>query len=87
MNQLRFRVKRGIEDLTTTPTMNIRWKKNNKNSWSNNHEISLGDIGETDIIRRLHRLGIFRTIQFEFSADADVPLNFADAEADVEVLR
>jgi len=71
----------------TDPKLMIRWRDNNRANWSNEHYISLGNIGETDLILRLKRLGVFRTRQFELVVTDVVAASFGDAEVDITVLR
>jgi len=67
------------------PYMIVRWKDNNKNSWSNEHTIDLGKSGETELIAKLKRLGIYTTRQWEFILSDAVPLILCDAEEDLEL--
>lgn len=83
--ELRVRLRRGALSYSTTPKLMLRWRDNNR-YWSQEHEIELGDLGETDIIWRIDTRGIFRTRQYEFSATDAVDIDFSFAEQDVEVL-
>lgn len=86
-NELRWRMKRGIGLNSRTPKAMLRWKDSNKNTWSNEHEMNLGDQGETELIFRLRRLGIFQTRQYEVSVTDAVPVCLIKAEEDYDVLR
>ena len=85
-HELRMRVKCGPRDTTTTPVLMVRWRNNNKD-WSSWHEISLGDVGETWIVKRLKRLGIYQTRQWEFVLTEPMQFSFGGVEEDVEILR
>lgn len=82
---IRFRAQRGATG-ASNPKLMIRWLTN-KRYWSNEHEMSLGSEGETDLVLRLHRTGIYRTRQYELSATDSVPITIAEAEEDITVLR
>lgn len=86
LDEIRFRVKRG-EGNASNPQMMIRWRDNNRANWSNEHQIPLGNYGNSDLIARMHRLGIFRARQFEIVITDAVSANFGTAEADIMVLR
>ena len=66
--------------------MIVRWKDNNKNEWSNEHQIDLGKSGDTEFIGSLKRLGIYRARQWEFILSDAVPLVLAEAEEEIELL-
>lgn len=83
-NEIRIRVKRGSGEMTD-PKLVLRWKNDNK-SWSREVYIDLGNSGETEIVKRILRTGIYRTRQYELTCSDAVPLLFADAEEDVEIL-
>lgn len=85
-SELRFRARRGDGLATRTPKIMLRYKLDNRN-WSNIKELSLGDVGEYEIILRDQRRYIYRTVQYEFSATDAVRVVFSKAEAEVEVLR
>lgn len=84
--EIRLRIKRGAVNLSTTPKVVIRWRDNNGN-WSNEHELSLKAIGNTDFIARIQRSGVYRARQFEIVATDSAPIIFGEAEEDFEVLR
>jgi hypothetical protein len=70
-----------------TPYVMIKWRDDGKSTWSNEHWVSLGKIGETEFITTLHRLGIYRSRQYEIAVTDAVPLVIVDAEAEVDLLR
>lgn len=85
---LRFRARRGANTSVSNPKLMLRYRNNGENSeWSNIREIDLGSIGNTEIIVKLHRLGIYETRQYEISATDNVPIVLSRAEADITVLR
>lgn len=85
-NQIRVRAKRGTTDIGDAPNLMIRWKDNNRNTWSNEHLLNMGDLGESDIVARIHRTGVYRTRQYEISASDNVPVIYGGVEEDFEVL-
>lgn len=85
-NEFRIRLKRGSGLSGSDAKFMVRWNDDNK-GWSNEKWISLGNVGESEIIQRLHRTGIFRTRQYEFVATDNVDVVFGDAEEDLEILR
>jgi hypothetical protein len=85
--ELRVKIKRGfsLDSGTGTPNLMVRWRYDGRSTWSNEHLMSLQKIGATDFVARRFNLGMFRTIQFEFSMTDDVPLIMcANPELDVE---
>lgn len=86
--ELRLTLRRGDAAVTTTtsPKLMLRWRDNNR-YWSQEKQIDMGLIGETDIVVRLTRTGIFRTRQYQISCTENVPYVLVDAEEDIEVLR
>ena len=94
MEWLRFRTRRGVglPDLAVAgtprvPKLIIRWRDDGRQEWSNEVEISLGNQGEYETIRKIPCRGVFETRQFEFYATDPVPLALGRAEADITVLR
>lgn len=86
--EIRLTLRRGDAAVTTTtsPKLMIRWRDNNR-YWSQEKQIDLGLTGETDIVARLTRTGIYRTRQYQISCTENVPYVLVDAEEDIEVLR
>lgn len=82
---LRVRARRGTA-VSTEPHIMVRWKNNNQNVWGNEHLLSLGNTGETDLVLRMRNLGIYQTRQWEFSCTDAVPVVLSRAEVDVEFL-
>ena len=69
----------------STPYLMIRWRDDNKD-WSREVRIDLGDIGQTEAMRRLNLTGMFRTRQYEVVCTEDVAVVFCAAEEDIDVL-
>lgn len=84
-NELRVRMKRGSTTSTTEPKLMVRWRDDNKR-WSNEHQIGLGLIGDSAIVGRLLRTGIYRTRQWEMSLTNVASVVIAEAEEDIEVM-
>lgn len=82
--EFRIRAKRGSMVVDTVPKLMLRWKDDNRR-WSNLHELSLGDEGDTSLVLRLQRTGIYRTRKYELTATDAVPIVFGDAEEDIVV--
>lgn len=68
-----------------TPKMMVRWRDDNK-EWSREVTIDLGNVGETEVVRRLNFTGMFTTRQYEFTCTEDVAVIFAGAEEDIEFM-
>ena len=64
----------------------LRYKIDNR-EWSNIKEFSLVEVGDYNFLLSDHRMNIFRTKQYEFSATDAVDIIFSQAEEDIEVLR
>lgn len=62
------------------PKILIRWRNNGKSDWTNYREINLGDIGRTEIIKRIRGLGQYRTRQYEIVCTSGVPLTISGIE-------
>lgn len=86
-NSLTIKFKKGIGQTSGgTPYVMIKWRDDGKTTWSNEHWLSLGKVGETEFITTLDRLGIYRSRQYEIAVTDAVPLIIVDAEADVDLL-
>lgn len=86
-HELSMRVKRGTRELALTPVLMYRWRNDNKQTWSNWHEKSLGDIGESSIPVIMRNLGIYTTRQWEFVVTENVPFSFGSVLESVESLN
>lgn len=85
-DEFRVRLRRGDGIASGTPSISVRFQDNGR-YWSQPRKLSLGKLGEYDMIGRLFRTGMFRTRRYEFVATDAVPVVFTDAEEDIEVLR
>lgn len=85
--KLIMRAKSGKVSGVTDPVFMIRWKDNNKNIWSNEHWISLGNVGVTEFIKTLYRMGAYQTRQYEIVQSDPVPFTLTGMEEEVEILR
>ena len=85
-NELRLTLRRGDLGGSTPPVLMLRWKDNGR-YWSQIKEISLGNTGEYDIVKRFRRSGIFRTRQYEISSTVTVDVIQGEAEEEIEELR
>lgn len=89
-SEILFRLKRGAGDdgdITNAPYIMVRYRTDGKATWSNERRISLGLLGDTDIIARMTRLGIYRTRQYEIVLTDKTPLVLVGAKEKIEVLR
>jgi hypothetical protein len=71
MPRMRLQLKRGdvmldTSDLDKTPKLIMQYRKNGGALWSNEREIDLGQLGETEMFVTINRLGQGRSIQFRF---------------------
>jgi len=87
LETLSFKAKRGTGISSGSPKLMLRYRNNGSNTWSNIREINLGDIGDTEHFIHLHRLGIYKSRQYEISATDNVPIVLSNAEAEITVLR
>jgi hypothetical protein len=83
---IRITLKRGSASLSTTPYLAVRFRDDNRNSWSNERVISLGDLGETKSVVKFYAGGIYHNRQWEFVFSEDCGFSIADIEEDVEFL-
>lgn len=83
-SQIRVRLKRG-DGLSggTAPKMIVRWRDNG-GGFGNDHVMSLGAVGNREYIARLHKLGRYRTRQYEFIHSDTSPWILMDGEEDIE---
>ncbi len=59
------------------PMLQIRWRDDNKGKWSAYRTIPLGVEGETDIFRRLFKLGQYKARQYEIVVSSSVPVTIS----------
>lgn len=82
-NFINIKLKRGT---ASTGNLAFRWRDDGENLWSNEHLISLGNIGETEFIKRIYTRGIYRTRQYEFTLTDATQLTLVGAEENIDVL-
>lgn len=85
-NKVVLRIKRGSQFSGEAKLM-VRWRDDNKATWSNTHEYSLGVTGDTDVTLRLFALGVYTTRQWEFTCSDAVPLVITKADEEFDVLQ
>lgn len=83
-SKLLLRLKRGGGEVSDAKFM-LRWKDDNK-SWSNEIEVSLGALGDYEIVKEIYPRGMYRTRQYEVTCTDAVPFIYIDAHETVEVL-
>jgi hypothetical protein len=83
---LSLRLKRG-EGLSSgiEPVLSIRWNDDNK-GWSNEHTVSLGSLGDYEIVKSIDTRGLFRTRQYELIVTDSVSVSIGSAEEDIDIL-
>lgn len=59
------------------PMLTLRWRNDGKQIWTNSREISLGNVGCTDIVKRIKGLGKYRTRQYELVCTSGVPVTIS----------
>lgn len=83
---VRIRQKRGLNNSDVNdPQMMVRWRNDN-GAWGNEHQISLGQEGQHELISKLRNVGIYRTRQWEFIHSDASDWVLMEAEEDCEVL-
>lgn len=83
-NSITFRLRRGA--VTSSPVMTIRWRNNGKTEWSSERVINLGSIGQTEIIRKIHKLGSYDSRQYEISVTDATPFMIGSIKEDIDIL-
>lgn len=90
-NKLRLNMTRNVASAhsgttsQTNPQVELRWKDDNKD-WSTWRRKSLGTIGETSYYAEFHRLGIYRTRQYEVQMSDPAEMNLVSVETDEDVM-
>jgi hypothetical protein len=87
---LRIRAKRGLGTVDgvngpTDPTMQVRYR-DAAGAWSNERSVSLGAVGQHELIAELRRLGMYTTRQWEFIHTDNTDWVLSDAQELVEAL-
>jgi hypothetical protein len=79
-----FRVKRGYITDATTPVATLRLRDNN-GEWGQEIQFSLGAMGEYFNTIKKHKLGTYRSRQYEFSCTDAVGFILSEAKEEIEV--
>lgn len=86
-DELILRVKRGLGSVAgSDPVFVLRWK-NEDQVWQPERTISLGKIGDVNIIKKIQRCGVYRTRDYEFEHTEDTDFVLSDMEEIGEVLE
>lgn len=90
--ELYLQVKRGAvildtSDLTKKPVMIMQYRYNAQADWSNEIEIDLGQIGDTDMFVKITRLGQGRSIQLRFYMSDNAPFVIVAGQIYVKAAR
>jgi hypothetical protein len=87
--RLRIKVKRGAVDLgiEVSPTLILQHRTNGDLNWSNERELDLGAIGETEQYVYVNRLGLYRNRQYRFILTDNAPLVLVSVEENIEAGR
>lgn len=70
----------------TAPVMSVRWRDDGRTSFGNDHQVSLGAVGNTYMYVHLRRLGHYRARQWEFIHSDNSDFVLVDAEENCEVV-
>lgn len=86
-NELRLRLKRG--SVTTSPRASaiMRWRNDGQDSWGVDHNIDLGDVGESEHYAVLYRTGMYRSRQYELYITDNCPVTIVEVKHEVDYLR
>lgn len=83
-NIFSMRAKRGRITDSSEPTLSLRLNDDDT-GFSNEISLSLGKLGDTYNIIRKHRLGVYHTRQYEFTATNACGISFGKAKEDIYV--
>lgn len=88
-HRLRIRVRRGAVNLgiEVSPTLILQYRDNGDLNWSNERELDLGAVGETEFYVRVNRLGRYKNRQYRFILTDDAPFVLVSCEENVSVGR
>jgi hypothetical protein len=83
--ELRIRARRGLGDINSVaPTLMIRWRDDGNKAWGNTRNLNMGLAGDTEFYIRLHRLGAYRSRQYEISCTDNIPIGIVSVEENIE---
>jgi hypothetical protein len=85
-NWMAFTAKSGAVDLSTAPSVLVRWRNNDSGTWSNEKTLSLGAIGQGNPLKKIRRTGFYRFRQYEITFPDAAPSIQLEMEEDVDVL-
>lgn len=83
--EISFRAKRGVGGISRDPKLQVRWNDDNKR-WSNWKHLSLGQEGDSNIMMKLHRTGIYKARQYEIVCSDSVPIAIGNGKEKITVL-
>ncbi len=82
---IRLRLKRSVATSgVPNPVMQVRWRQDG-GAWGVSRSVSLGAVGENELLVRLNQCGTYRTRQYEFSHSDATDWILMSGEEDVEV--
>ena len=85
--ELRLRLKRSVAtQATQAPLMSVKWR-NDHGAWGPTKLMSLGQIGDHELMVSLKQCGDYRTRQYEFSHSDNTDWILMSGEEDVEVRK
>jgi hypothetical protein len=86
-NKLRLQLKRGVGDgAGGEGQLEVKWRDNGKQEWSNPRLVSLGEVGQYDVFKELYCLGTYKTRQYSFRLTDATDLAIVNVWEDIEVL-
>lgn len=85
--ELRVRCKRGLGDISDNePVFSLRYRDNGNQTWKDERQVSLGKMGDYEMIKRIMRTGVYRTRQYEIIHSEETDFILSDLEHDIEVV-
>jgi hypothetical protein len=87
INQFYIKGKTYPDDGTTNPVMQLRWRDNGNQVWSNMMDLPLNPDYQGDFLIKCNRFGMYRRRQYEFKLSDNVDMVLIGATEDPEVLR
>jgi len=85
-NALYFRVKRTqVVTEDATPDLMVKYRDNGSTSWKNEHTVTLQQVGDTEFIGKVFRLGSYYSRQWQFTLSDSYPLCLVSVEEDFDI--
>jgi hypothetical protein len=84
--EVRLKRSQGVSG-TDIPKIFVRWRDDNRPNWSNDHELSLGAKGDSDIFLYKKPMGIYKSRQYEFIHTNNTDFQLVSVEEDIEQLE